>query len=128
MLCQGFLHFDNRRDCLGGARERNKESIALRVHLLPIPSADRLTKDFVVLFQESSVIIAKLFQQLRRILDVGEEKGNCAAGERIEKLLGAFYLVHRSLDPFFANAISLHIVGYAKDRKQIRLSYRGENE
>ena len=66
-------------DGLLGRGEGVEESIALVVHL--VARAERLPDDAAVLAQGSAIfLLAQLFEQPRRALDVGEDERHRAAG------------------------------------------------
>ncbi len=66
----------------GRSRERDEERVTLRVDLDTPLGAERLTQEAAMLRQSVGVRVgAELVQQLRRALDVGEEKGDGAGRE-----------------------------------------------
>ena len=68
-------------DRVGGARERDEERVALRVHLDAAVPRKGLAQHTAVLAQQLRVALAVLVQQLRRALDVREEERHCSAGK-----------------------------------------------
>jgi hypothetical protein len=69
-------------DCVGRLTERDEEGIALRVHLDSAVAVERLAQHPAVLRQSLGVGVAKLLQELRRSLDVGEEERDRARRKR----------------------------------------------
>ena len=69
------------RDRVGGARERDEERVALRVHLDAAVPRKGLPQHTTVLAQQLRVALAVLVQQPRRALDVREEERHCPRGE-----------------------------------------------
>jgi hypothetical protein len=68
----------HRAKCIGGARERNEERVALRVHLDAVAAAELLAKDGPVRRGHIGVPVAEPLQELGRAFDVGEDEGDGA--------------------------------------------------
>jgi hypothetical protein len=66
---------------IGGARERDEERVALRVHLDAAVSRKSLAQHTAVLAQQACVAVAVLEQQPCRALDVGKEERDRSAGK-----------------------------------------------
>src|SRR4029453_1079160 len=64
-----------------GPLEGEEERVSLRVDLAAARVAQLLAQDPAMLAVHVAVAVSELFEQPRRSLDVGEEKGDCAAGE-----------------------------------------------
>src|SRR5215203_5261013 len=74
------------RERARGSREGDEESVALRVDLDATVALDRLSQDAMVLAECLVVGLgAKLVQQVRRALDVREEEGDGAGGQRAHR-------------------------------------------
>ncbi len=72
------LGFGSALDCIEGARECDKERVALCIHFTPVPFLNGCAQNFVMLTQCNGILIAKLFEQTGRAFDVGEEEGDRA--------------------------------------------------
>jgi hypothetical protein len=76
-----LLRGSSRREPIPRRPECDEEGIALRVDLDPAVARERLAEDAAVLLEEIAVRRGtELVQQLRRALDVGEEKRDGAGG------------------------------------------------
>jgi hypothetical protein len=71
---QSALCFGGGRDGVGRTRERDEESVALRVDLDSIMLPPRLAQDAVMLGEHIGVSVAELLQQPRRPLDISKEE------------------------------------------------------
>ena len=72
-----------RGDRIGGARERDEERVALRVHLNAAVPRERVAQHGPVLRKHVCVLLSDLLQQAGRALDVCEEKGDRAGWQRL---------------------------------------------
>ena len=76
---EATLCFRRRGDCVGGARERHEERVALRVDLDAVVRRACLADDPAMLGERGAVPVAELVQQPCRTLDVGEEERHHSA-------------------------------------------------
>ena len=78
--CVRTLRLDRRGDGVSRTGEHEEEGIALRVDLDPVASRERVADDPPVRRQHSAVVVAEALQELRRVLDVGEDESDRSAG------------------------------------------------
>ena len=71
---KGALSVLGSRHRIRGTAERNKERIALGIHLDPVVRRERSSQTAAMLEQRVAVTIAELLQQPRRALDIREEQ------------------------------------------------------
>jgi hypothetical protein len=77
-----LLRLARRREGAGRRGKRHEERVPLRIHLRAAVSLEGLPQDVPMLGERLRVLLrADLVQQPRRALDVGEEKGDGAAGQ-----------------------------------------------
>ena len=74
------LRLDGRGDGVSRAREHEEEGVALRVDLDPVARRERVADDSPVRRQHLAVVVAEALEELRRVLDVGEDEGDGSAG------------------------------------------------
>ena len=80
LRCVCALRLDGRGDGVSRTREHEEEGVALRVDLDPVASRERVTDDPPVRGQHLAVVVAEALEELRRVLDVGEDEGDRSAG------------------------------------------------
>jgi hypothetical protein len=77
MLCLG-----SRCQRIGSAGKRDQEGLALGVHFVPVVRSEGCPQQRLVQAQRGRIVVAQLLEQAGGALDVGEQKGDGAAGQR----------------------------------------------
>ena len=85
--CKRRLSSTRSRNGIGGARERDEESISLRVHLHPAIASKGLTQNSAMLPERLHIGVAKLVQQPSRPLDVREQERDGAGRQGHDRMM-----------------------------------------
>jgi hypothetical protein len=75
------LGVDRSRESVPRTREDEEERVSLCIHLDTVASRKRVTDDPPVAGEHLAVVVAQPFQELRRVLDVGEDERDGACGQ-----------------------------------------------
>ena len=75
----GALRLDGCRNRIARAREDEEERVSLSVHLDAVGRCEGFAHDPSVRAQELRVCLAEPLEELRRVLDVGEDEGDRSA-------------------------------------------------
>lgn len=78
-MCALGVHCSS--ESVPGAREDEEERVSLRVHLDAVASRKRISDDAPVAGEHLAVVVAQPLQELRRVLDVGEDERDGAYGQ-----------------------------------------------
>ena len=74
------LRLDGSGDGVSRTREHEEEGVTLRVDLDPVACREGVADDSPVRRQHVAVVVAEALEELRRVLDVGEDEGDGSAG------------------------------------------------
>ena len=74
------LRIDGSGDGVTRTREHEEEGVTLRVDLDPVACREGVADNSPVRHQHVAVVVAEALEELRRVLDVGEDEGDGSAG------------------------------------------------